>query len=381
VLSRWIETGKLPCASIIVAQNGAVIHRGCIGFSDLENRTALPSDAIFRIYSMSKPVTAAALMHIAEQGHIVLSDHVAKYVPEFSSLRVYRTDGATEPAQPMTIEHLLTHTSGLSYSFYPNSPVSRLYVSAGLDAGTWSQSTEVLGLDDMARRLATVPLVCQPGARWHYGMSFDVAGLIIERVSGQSLPAFMAANLFTPLGMSDTGFFTEHADRLAALYGPSLAGLRRLDRSGNITFDRPPRAASGGGGLVSTTSDYFRFAQMLVNGGTLDGQRVLSEESVALMTRNHLQPDQCAELPIVARFGYGGNGAGLGFGFGGAVVTDVAQTHAPGSVGEYGWGGAASTTFWTDRARNVSVVFMTQLLPSGTVDIRDALKSAVYQAL
>ncbi|WP_374572279.1 serine hydrolase domain-containing protein [Phenylobacterium sp.] len=378
-ITGLVDAGALPCAALVVVQDGQPALRIEHGFADLGDRRAIGPQTLYRIFSMTKPVTAVAAMLLVQDGRLLLDDHVERHVPEFARLQVARPDGSLEPARPMTVEHLLTHTSGLSYSFNPDSHAAPFYRKAGLEGGAWSSAPDMTGLDVLAQRLATIPLDFQPGTRWQYSMGPDILGLIIERVAGMSFDRFLAERVFTPLGMSDTAFAIPQGkrDRIASLYTPGPSGLSKLPGAVASVPERPPLAPSGGGGLISSLDDYLRFAQMLCD----DGGGLLGRPIVDLMTANHLRPDQTAGLEAAARFGYGGSGAGLGFGLGGAVVADVAQSHSPGVVGEYGWGGAASTTFWVDRVNRIVVVFMTQLLPSGAIPVRDLLKAMVYGAL
>ena len=339
---------------------------------------------------MTKPVTAAAIMVLVDKGQLRLDDPVAKYVPEMAGLTVFTSSeggaAAPVPARSATVKDLLTHTAGFSYWFQPGSPVAALYDSE-VGAGRferWRFDPALGGLDGLARSLARVPLVSQPGERWHYSMSLEVAGIVVERVSGETLDAFMKARLFAPLGMTDTGFTVApgQGHRLASLYGPKPeGGLERLERGSESLLLAPVPGLSGGGGLVSTLDDYGRFAAMLRNGGVLDGRRILSEGAARDMMTNQLEAGQLAELPDLAAFGLGGTGEGLGFGLGGAVALRSPANGIPVTPGEYSWGGAASTTFWIDPRHRMAVVFMTQLLPPSADMLRDQLHAAVYHAM
>ncbi|MBS0472319.1 MAG: beta-lactamase family protein [Proteobacteria bacterium] len=387
VIGGYVRRGELAGASVLVARHGHIVYLKAFGERDAERHRPMTPDTIVRFYSMSKPITAAAAMIAYEDGDFLPADPVAKYVPELAHLNVYRSGSgdqivATPAQQTMTIEQLLTHTSGLSYSFQPV-PVAPLYAKAGLASGNWYQNPQIKGLSDFAARLATVPLQYEPGEQWHYGMSLDVMALVIERTSGMPFQEFVRRRLLKPLGMRDTDFLVApgKADRFASLY-LWRDGKRVLGEDGQSSpFLKAPYAYTGSGGLLGTITDYWRFAQMLCNEGELNGVRILSPAAVDLMMRDHLRPDQHGELRKSAWFGTGGSGGGLGFGYGGAVVTDPGQNGTLGSAGEYSWGGAASTTFIVDRKEDIVAVLVTQLLPSGTFPLRDTLKTLVYQAL
>ena len=387
VFDKYAREGRIAGGGILVAQHGKVLYRHYFGMTDIAAGTKTDKQTVYRIFSMTKPVVAAAVLRLQEMGKLKLTDPVAKYVPEFAHLQVYlsgtRQNMTTESAATMTVEQLLTHTSGLDYSFQRASPVASLYKQAGLDAGTWFHDPTIDGLDDMAKRLAGLPLIEQPGGSWHYGMSFDVAGLLVSRVSGQPLDTFLRDNFFRPLGMNHTGFMVKAADshRLATLYSPREdGGLSVLDPGNASAFLKPPSADSGGGGLVSTLDDYFRFAQMLANGGSLDGVRVLARTSVDTMMANHLRPSQLGQLPILAGAGFSATGKGLGFGFGGALVIDPAAADSPGAKGEYAWNGAAGTTFLVDRKNGIVMVYMMQLVPAKSIPFRQTLRKLIYSA-
>ncbi len=378
-----IDEKRIPGAAILVAHDGRIAHIGLLGAMDVEQERPVERDTIFRIYSMTKPVAAVAVMMLVEEGKLQLSDPVERYVPELAGLQVY-TGGSgdavtTEPAaRAPTVEDLLMHTAGFTLSFQLGTPIAGMYKQAGLVSGQWYHDPKVQGLPDIAARLGKLPLAYQPGAQWHYGIGIDIAGLVVERVSGQSFEAFLKTKLFDPLGMADTGFSVpaDKANRLAASYAASRGGgMTLVEPSASGPYLGAPTVFSGSGGLVSTLDDYFRFAQMLANGGELDGVRVLKAETVDTLMTNHLRADQSGQLPLMARLADGGDGANLGFGYGGSVA--ISGDYA----GEYGWGGAASTVFWVDRKNAVVAVFMTQVLPSGTVPVRDTLHDVVYQAL
>lgn len=372
LLEDLVGSARLPCAALRVSRNGHTLVHSIHGHRDLESQLPAELDTIYHIYSMTKPVVAAGLLTLRDAGHVTLDDPVADCVPEFSDLQVLQHDGTTAPARPMTIRHLLTHTSGLGTSFDPRSRVARYYREAGLIGGSWYHDPDIRGLTGMAQRLADIPLAFQPGERWLYSMGLDVAGLICERISGQDLAVFLRERLFDPLGMADTGFHVppDAAARLASVYGPHEDGLSKVIDARASPWLREPASPSGGGGLVSTLEDYHRFARMLASGGS----PVLSRESLRLMLTNQLSAAQSRGLEAAAAFGFGGSGAGLGFGLGGAVLVSPQAADTEGRAGEFGWGGAASTTFWVEPQRGDAVVFMSQLLPANTIPVRDLLK-------
>lgn len=389
-LDKLVAAQTLPGASILILRDGREAYYHAVGLAEVETGEPVRRDTLFRIFSMTKPVTAAAAMILVDDGRLRLDDPITRYIPEMAGLSVFSPpeDSAAEPppARAATVKDLLTHTAGFSYWFQPGSPVAALYDSE-VGAGRferWRFDPALGGLDGLARALTKVPLVAQPGVRWHYSMSLEVAGIVIERVSGQKLDAFMAERIFAPLGMADTGFWVaaDKANRLASLYGPKPeGGLERLERGAESLLLAPVPGLSGGGGLVSTLDDYARFAEMLRNGGKLGDQRVLSEDSARRMMTNQLEAGQLDELPELAAFGLGGTGEGLGFGLGGAVALRPPANGVPVTPGEYSWGGAASTTFWIDSSNRLVVVFMTQLLPPSADMLRDQLHAAVYEAM
>jgi CubicO group peptidase (beta-lactamase class C family) len=389
LLDRLVATQVLPGASTLVLKAGEEAFYHQAGCADLETQEPLTRDTIFRIFSMTKPVTAAAVMVLIDDGRLSLDDLVSAHIPEMAHLTVHtETAGqapTTVPARPARIKDLLTHTAGFSYWFQPGSPVASQYdevVGAGRFE-RWRFDPALGGLSGLATSLAQVPLVAQPGDRWHYSMSLEVAGIVIERVSGQTLDQFMQTRIFEPLGMADTGFTVapRNAPRLASLYGPGPeGGLERLEAGKDSLLHARVPGLSGGGGLTSTLDDYARFAEMLRNKGERDGRRVLTTASAQQMLTNQLQPEQLTELPELAAFGLGGTGEGLGFGLGGAVALTAPKNGVPVTPGEYSWGGAASTTFWIDPKNQLTVIFMTQLLPPSPDMLRDQLHVAVYEA-
>lgn len=389
-LGAYIESlpdgGKRPGASVLVLKHGREAYYAQAGMADLEAGRPVRRDTLFRVYSMTKPVTTAAVMILVDEGRLRLDDPVTKYIPEFRDLRVFKgMDGdrmLTEPAGPMTVENLLTHTAGFSYAFQ-SGPVASLYKKTPLAGDVWRFDPAFKGGDGFARTLAGLPLVAQPGDHWHYSMALDVAALVVQRASGVPFESFARDRIFRPLAMEDTGFSVApaKAGRLASLYQVSLkGGLQKTDDGATSPLLNPLGGFSGGGGLVSTIDDYARFARMLADGGVGNGHRILSRKAVTAMMTNHLAPAQLGEMKATAAFGLGGQGDGLGFGYGGAVVTSTAGLGGVGSVGEYAWGGAASTTFWIDPKQKIIAIFMTQIIPPMD-HVRDRLRELTYAAL
>jgi len=359
-----------------------VAHAALGGYHDLEARRPVAPDTLYRMYSMTKPITTVAAMMLYEEGAFELNDHLGRHLPEFASPRVYRSgSGAamqTEPAaEPIRIRHLLTHTAGLTYGFYHQHPVDALYRSAGLDRTVGLDSS--CDLAGISERIAAQPLLFHPGAEWNYSMATDVLGRLVEVIAGEPLDEFFERRILTPLGMTDTGFGAQiDVTRVARLYEARPSGLAAIDDVGRSVLE--PTYLSGGGGLVSSAHDYHRFSQMLLGGGELDGVRLLGPRTVSFMTRNHL-PNGVD----LARFGrpmypddaYAGTGFGLGF----AVELDPVAAGRPCSPGTYTWGGAASTNFWVDPTEQLTVLFFTQLMPDDAVPLRTILYQMVYQAL
>ena len=404
VMRKLIDEKKIPGTVSLVARKGKVVHFEANGLRDVERGLPMELDTIFRLYSQSKPVTGVAVMILFEEGRFLLTDPVSKYLPEFSDMRVYigEEDGVvkTEPAAPITIQQLLTHTSGLTYDFLP-SPVARMYYENGvvgaahiigsLQEGMKSGQVSTLkSLAEWSELVATMPLVAQPGTQWNYSVGMDVLGRLVEVVSGKSYGEFLEERLFDPLGMVDTGFYVpkEKLDRFAANYMPSTEGKMQLfDDPQNSPYAVPPNLEMGGSGLVGTVGDYLRFAQMLANKGEYEGVRVMGRKTVEFMVSNHLTPDfpddPLTSLDVSRRpyLGEGGRSWGLGFGLTGSVVTNPATHGLPVSKGVFGWGGAASTNFWIDHEEELVGIIHTQLLPSGTYPTEPLMKLTTYQAI
>lgn len=397
-LDAYVDEGKLPGYQLVVARFGKVAHARSYGAMDVEAERALEPDTIFRIYSMSKVVTGIATLIAYEQGLFLLSDPVSKYIPALAKLQVRDPEtGRTRPARrEITVLDLLRHTSGISYSFNAPGDLGEQYVALSLTPGIRGLPDDAgLGpvgedqqatLADMVERLGSLPLLFEPGTAWHYGINQDVLGRLIEVTSGRSFPEFLRTQLFAPLGMHDSGFYVPDAklSRFANCYGPTPeGGMRLLDTAGTSEYRVPPAMPGGGGGMVSSTRDYLRFALMLAGGGALDGRRVLGRKTVDLAMSNHLPQEVFGPGPLgaAASRSYGNDGLGVRFGLTGSVITRPALTGLPVSKGTFGWGGAASTFFWVDPQEDVAVVFMTQLVLSGSYPLRAQLYTLVNAAL
>ncbi|HEV2011285.1 MAG TPA: serine hydrolase domain-containing protein [Candidatus Limnocylindria bacterium] len=381
---RYVADGRLPGWLLLISRGGKVVHLSTRGHRDVEAGSPVETDTLFRIHSMTKPVTSVAAMMLYEDGAFDLRDPVSRFIPAFAGVRVFRQGTALRPVtvpatEPIRIWHLLTHTAGLTYGFLHQHVVDEMYRAAGFD---WGPPPE-LDLATCCERWASLPLLFEPGTAWNYSVASDVLGRIVEIASGRSLDDFFAERILAPLGMSDTGFAVEPADasRLAALYAADPAGHAvRRDPIGGGARPRPI-FLSGGGGLITSAGDYHRFTRMLLGAGQLDGIRLLSGRTVQYMGRNHL-PGR-ADLETFGRPGFSETSrAGVGFGLGFAVVEDPVSNKVLSSIGELSWGGAASTAFWIDPAEQLIVLFLTQLFPSTTHPmLRSELRQLVYQAL
>jgi len=386
--ARYVDDGRLAGWLVAVSRRGRLAHVSCYGSRNLEAGLPVEPDTLWRIYSMTKPVTSVAAMILYEEGAFELSDPVSKFIPAFADVRVFAGGSdqrqVTVPVtEPVRIWHLLTHTSGLTYGFIRAHPVDALYRAAGFE---WSVPAGI-DLATACETWAAFPLLFQPGTEWNYSVATDVLGRVIEVASGQRLDEFFAARVLGPLGMTDTAFHTddEGAGRLGALYTPTGDGkTARLDSLGRVAR-KQARLNSGGAGLLSTAADYHRFLHMLLDtsggpAGELDGTRLLSPRTVGYMARNHVPGGLDLETfgrPLYAESPFAGVGFGLGF----AVVIDPVRSRVVCSEGELSWGGAASTAFWVDQREELAVAFYTQLLPSNTYRIRPQLRQLVYQAL
>ncbi len=377
---RYLDSGKLPHTHVLISRRDRVVHNTAQGVADVSRKRPLTDDALYRIYSMTKPVTSVAFMMLVEEGKTSLDEPVHRVIPEWRNLRVYMGggDGAFETrttAAPMRMVDLLRHTSGLTYGFQTRTPVDAVYRRRGI------AHLPVLSLPDMIKSLTDVPLEFSPGEAWNYSVSTDVLGYVIEKVSGMPLAEFFRQRIFTPLGLNDTGFqvAAENASRLTACYEFARGGMTLQDDAATSPFLAPPAFVSGGGGLVSSASDYLKFCRMLLGGGAVDGVRLLSPKTVAFMTSNHLPGGGTLaglSRSMFSESAYDGVGFGLGF----AVTVDPVRTLIPGTAGDFYWGGMASTYFWIDPREELIVIFMTQLLPSTSYAIRRELRGLVYAA-
>ena len=386
-MQAYVDHGVYAGINTLIARRGKVVHAGEYGWRDKEAGQAMTADTIFRLYSMTKPIICTALMTLLEEGRFRLIDPLAKYIPAFGAVKVLEADERlVAPVRPIMVRDLMTHMSGLSYHFVEESGVGKMYTEAKLlDA---HHSLEA-AIDDLAR----FPLAFQPGSSWRYSVGIDVAARVIEVISGRPLGVFLRERLFEPLGMTDTAFGVppEKRSRVAAMYGrpdviapgPTMgsefaawmAGVNdRIDVSKSYPVDSPDVFVRGGHGLFSTIGDYFRFAQMLANGGELDGERIIGRKTLELMHSNYVPPSlmplEIGGLPL----------PGYGFGLGSRVLLDVAQSSAPGSVGEFGWSGAAKTHYWVDPKEEVVGLFMTQSMMSFDLPEFD-LRAMAYQAI
>ena len=385
LLERFIEGGKIHGALTAVYRRGHLAHFSPLGMADAERSVPVRDDTIFRIYSMTKPITSVALMMLYERGMVQLSDPVSRYIPAFEKLRVYKSGvypryETERPAREMQVHHLLTHTSGLTYGFVGRTNVDSGYRKAKLD-GADSRFDHTL--PEAMEKLAELPLEFSPGERWNYSVATDVCGYLVEVISGRPFPEFLREEIFEPLGMYDTAFSVsdDRLPRFAACYERTAHKETRLqDDPATSPYREEPKFHSGGGGLVSTAHDYLRFARMLLGKGELDGVRMVSRKTLELMTRNHLPGG--VELSAIATGAYSESRYdGTGFGLGFSVSLDPAIALISGTPGEFAWGGAASTAFWVDPAEDMVVVFLTQLRPSTTFNFRGQLKQIIYGAI
>lgn len=383
-LQRYVDGRRMNGWHLAITRHGELVHAASGGLRDVEAGLPVEDDTIWRLYSMTKPVTAVAALAHWERGAFQLTDPVSDYIPPFRDLRVWRGGSATRPAtegvtEPMRIWHLFTHTSGLTYGFLNAHTVDGLYRAAGFDLDVPTG----LDLAAVCDSLSSLPLLFQPGREWNYGMSIDVLGRVVEVATGRTFADVVQTDVLDPLGMADTGWYVPESEhgRLAALYVPMPGSGEaiRYDAVGNTAL-APPTATMGGHGLCGTMADYLRFAAMLLRRGELDGARILAPSTVDFMASNHLPGH--ADLtsfgrPLFSETTFDG----VGFGLGVSVVVDPVKAKVPYSVGEYGWGGAASTTYWVDPTLDMTVVFMTQLMPSDTLPIRPQLRQLIKAAI
>jgi CubicO group peptidase (beta-lactamase class C family) len=381
-LAHYVDAGRLPGFLVSVARGGRVAHLTVHGRRDIDAGAPVTPDTLWRIYSMTKPVTALAALLLAEEGKLSLDDPLERHLPAFADPRVYVSgsgdDVVTRPASgPILIRHLMTHTAGLTFGFYRTHPVDALYRAAGLESSV-PPGADLAGTIEVYARL---PLQFDPGTQWNYSVASNVLGRVVEVVSGQPLDVFFAERIFRPLGMADAGFqvTAEQAGRLAELYGDTDDG--GIAPIAGLPVHGRPRFLSGSGGLVASAHDVHRFMELLRRRGELDGTRLLAPETVDMMTRNHL-PGGADLRAFGSRPAHDEPGNdGVGFGLGVSVVIDPARTQAPSGLGTYGWSGVATTTFWVDPGRDLTVQFMTQLRPRRSLRLFPELKRLVHEAV
>lgn len=370
----YVDDGKLAGLTTLIAHKGKLVHFKTYGQQDKAAGIPTAKDTIYRIYSMTKPITSVAMMMLWEDGKYKLDEPISKYLPSFKNQQVYSSldDTGNIQTKPLkreaTIRDLMRHTAGLTYGTFGNTPVDKLYRSSGLfnPKHDLKSFVEILGKH---------PLLYQPGEAWVYSFSTDVQGRLIEVLSGMTLDIFFNKRIFKPLEMIDTGFqlTSEQITQLSDIYTQDKEiGLTTYRRGFNRDFTKPPPSLSGGGGLVSSTTDFWRFAQMLANGGVLDDVRLLKEETVAMMSRNQLPDSLQAQS---------GDKTGFGFGFGFAVVKDAQKNGSFGRVGEYFWNGLANTSFWIDPKEQLVAILMTNIFPSRIYPLRAEIREYVYAAL
>jgi CubicO group peptidase (beta-lactamase class C family) len=382
--AQHVDSGKLAGWHIVVSRRGEVAHSSTYGLRDREAGAPVTTDTLWRIYSMTKPITSVAAMMLWEEGRFELTDEISRWLPEFADVRVYDKGSVLRPftvpaLEPIRVWHLLTHTSGLTYGFLQTSVVDALYRKAGSELG----GAEGVDLATACQMWANLPLLFQPGTRWGYSVATDVLGRLVEVISGQSLDDFFAERIFGPLGMTETRWWVdgEDAARLAALYAPdpTTGKAFRYDVIGTRALTKPSMQ-SGGAGLISTATDYHRFTQMLLREGAYDGGRLLGSRTLRYMTRNHLPGGEDVQTLSTGGFAET-NYEGIGFGLGFAVVLDPVPGKVPSPEGLFYWGGLASTTFWVDPTEELTVMLFTQLIPSSTYTLRPQLRQMVYSAI
>ena len=382
--NRYVDEGRLSGYAVAVARHGKVAHFGMYGHKDSETSAPITDDTMYRIYSMTKPVTSIALMMLVERGLLQLTDPVSKFIPPFGETRVWNTGSVLKPltnalTEPIRIWHLLTHTAGMTYGWMYSDLVDDMYRRAGFEAGeAYKDSLEVV-----CDKYAALPLLFQPGSSWNYSVATDIVGRVIEVVGKMPLDEFFDKNIFQPLEMHDTGFWVpeEKYERVASLYRYDETNHKKAKISGfaNSSLEKPA-FLSGGGGLISTAGDYFKFIRMLEGRGKSGNVQLLSPSTFEMMVMNHLPNNADISTfgrPLGEEIFYDGLGFGLGFG----VVVDQAKTRVACPNGTFSWGGMASTAFWVDPVNEISAMFFTQLIPSSTYPIRQYLRSLVYAAV
>ncbi len=380
--NRYLDSGKIAGALTLVYRRDELAYLSPVGLMDLERGLPMAEDTIFRIYSMTKPITSVALMMLYEHGHFQLNDPVHRWIPSWRELGVFEAGSyprfQTKPCErPMTIRDLLTHQSGLTYGFMERTNVDAAYRKRGIGERFDRDLAETM------QELSTLPLEFSPGKAWNYSVSTDVLGHLVELISGERYDEYLRRHIFEPLGMVDTGFHVpdDKLDRFAACYERNRKKeLRLQDDPGDSPYSKAPKFFSGGGGLVSTAADYLRFCRMLLDGGELDGARLLGPKTIELMTQNHIEGGH--DISAVSAGGFSETTYdGIGFGLGFSVVLDTSRAQLIGTPGEFAWGGAASTAFWIDPVEELIVIFMTQFMPSQTFNFRGQLKSIIYPAI
>jgi CubicO group peptidase (beta-lactamase class C family) len=374
-MQRYVDQKKIAGIVTLIARHGKVVHFEKVGMAEIQPARAMQLDTIFRIYSMSKPITSTAVLMLFEQGLFRLNDPVHDYIPAFKDVKVLDNEAGSgvrfvQPHRPISIRDLFTHTAGLSYGFEENVYIDELYRK-----GVWDEKERKpdMTLEEMILNIARLPLAHHPGTAFRYSMATDVLGYLVQVISGLPFEDYLQQNIFEPLGMVDTAFYvpSEKVNRFSAVYGADAElGLKVSEAVEGSRYLLPASAPSGGGGLVSTAADYLRFSQMLLNRGDLDGTRLLGRKTIEMMAQDHLPAGvDCFEDPSV------------GFGLGVSVIRNVAQNQMLGSVGNYGWGGAANTNFWIDPQEDLTGILMLQFMPNETYPITPDFRNLTYQAL
>ena len=389
--SSYIDKGKLPNITLLVARNNEIAHLSSQGYSSVESKKPIQNNSIYRFYSMTKPITSVAIMMLYEKGLLRLEHEVSRYLPEFKDVKVW-DEGTIDnykvrsPSQPMLIKDLLTHTSGLTYGFMTGHPVIKLYNTSGIASAKNPETKKEMDLEEFSHTASSLPLLFDPGSKWHYSISIDILGRVIEVISGDTFDNFLKKYIFNPLNMVDTDFFVpeEKHERFVDCYQELVSKtgnkLKRCFNGGEDIYSKPRNFLSGGGGLCSTLADYANFCQMLLNNGSFLGQQILSPITVNYMRRNHLPNNQTMRDMGDDSFSevmYDGAGFGLGF----SPLIDSVKSLSPVSEGSISWGGMASTFFWVDPKENFFAILLTQLIPSGRYPIRAQTQTLVYSAL
>lgn len=389
--SSYLNQSKLPNFTLLVSRNNEIAHLSSQGFSSVEDKTQIKYDSIYRIYSMTKPITSTAIMMLYERGLLRLEHEVARYLPEFKNIKVW--DGGTvdkynvrDPNQPILIRDLLTHTSGMTYGFMVGHPVIKLYNTSGLASAKNMHTKEEMDLDEFSNIASSLPILFDPGTKWNYSISIDILGRIIEVITDKKLDVFLKENIFDPLSMVDTDFFVpkEKHHRFVDCYQELVSKngnrLKRCYKAGEDIFSKKRNFLSGGGGLCSTLADYANFCQMILNEGFFQGNRLLSPITVRFMRENHLPENQTMRDmgdDSFTEVRYDGAGFGIGF----SNLIDPIKSFSPATVGSISWGGMASTFFWIDPKENLFSILLTQLIPSGRYPIRPQAQTLVYSAI